>query len=48
MIDGASLAEAMTDPQTFAYLPALAADRDVIPVAGAVLKRATSVSPSSR
>jgi hypothetical protein len=48
MIDGATLAEALTDPQAFAYLPALAADRDVIPVAGAVLKRTTSVSPSSR
>jgi uncharacterized secreted protein with C-terminal beta-propeller domain len=43
MIDDASLAEAMTDPQAFAYLPADTAAHYVIPVGGT-----TSASPSSR
>jgi uncharacterized secreted protein with C-terminal beta-propeller domain len=43
IIDGASLADAMTDPQTFAYLPADTAAYHQIPTGGAI-----SASPSSR
>jgi hypothetical protein len=43
LIDGESLADALTDPQTFAYLPADTAAYPVIPAGGT-----TSASPSSR
>lgn len=43
LIDSASLAEAMTDPRTFAYLPADTAAYHAIPIGVT-----TSASPSSR
>lgn len=48
VLDGESLSDAMTDPQTFGFLPAGTEGGHATPAVGAVVKAATSVSPSLR